>query len=353
MTAINIQYTLFNGDCSDIFITDCSVGADKIADNIRSEKLFENVYYIKSQKLIQTKTSIDKAKRFISYFFCGGTMYDGIVPKIDYNYDELLFYNYDSLVTYVFKKILNINKKAVWSRFEEGYVSYFYGGIESRIVMISEFIHNFFGKEDSMKSHCDSYYFYEPDLVLFDNRYKIKKIPKIKKNDAALTDLINRCFGVLQIEDVYNKKFLFFEESFFINNDGIKDMDVIRSVVEAVGKENILIKLHPRNRINRFSKYEIDTNTTVGIPWEVIHLNKNFESKIFIAISCGSVLASKILYGEHIKTYLLYKCVNKQPPLVNDKYEEYLEKMQEKYGKDIIVPNNLEDAIILLKQEST
>lgn len=350
MTAINLNLKVFSDGDNDIFITDCSVGAEKIAENLKNECIFSNVYYILTEEKIQTKTVKDKVRRFIEYFFEPNQMFDNIVPDISYAYDELLFYNYDTLVTYIFNKILKENNNASWSRFEEGYISYFYGEIESRIVMLSEKIHCFFKRENSMAQHCDSYYFYEPNLVLFNKDYKIKKIPKIDKNDSKIIQHINNTFGITDVPDEYKSvKYIFFEEQFSFDNSGVEDYELISKICEAVGKENILVKMHPRNRKNRFLNDEIKTNKTIGIPWEVIHLNRSFENKVFVAISCGSILSSKILFSESVKSILLYKCVNKCPPLVNEKYEIYIKKLCDLYGTELIVPENMEQAIEILK----
>jgi hypothetical protein len=165
-----------------------------------------------------------------------------------------------------------------------------------------------------------------------------------------LVSIINNTFGITAVPDEYNTDFIYFEEGFSFDNSGVNDLDVIMKVCDAVGRDNVLIKLHPRNRVNRFESKGIKTNSAVGIPWEVIHLNRCFEDKVFVAISCGSVLSSKILYAEHVKTILLYKCTNKNPPLVNEEYEKYISLLAQKYGADIIVPDTMDEAIALLKQ---
>ncbi len=351
MTVINLQYTLFRGDLADVFLSDCSVGAEEICRSTAGAGLFHQVYFIRTKQFLETKSLADKARRFADYFFFGGAAFEKIVPDIEYTYDELLFYNYDSLAMYLFKRIEKNNPSAVWSRFEEGYISYFTGGVDSRIVKWSETIKHLLGRRGDMESRCDSYYFYEPAFVLFHGPYHVKRIPKIDRKDETLKAILNRCFLAGNITEEYRKKYIFFEESFFINGDGIHDEEVIDAIGEAVGKENLLVKLHPRNPTNRFAGRGITVNRTVGIPWEVVHLNGNFEKNIFIAISCGSVIAGKILYGDPVKTFLLYRCVNKRPPLVDDKYECYIEKIIKKYGDDFIVPESLEEAVMLLKQE--
>ena len=123
-------------------------------------------------------------------------------------------------------------------------------------------------------------------------------------------------------------------------------------IADIVGKENLLVKLHPRNKVDRFSKYGITTNKTIGMPWEVIQMNNNFSDKVFLTIASGSVLASKLYFGDNIKTYLLFNCTNKMSNMVGEEYFAYLKKVQEKFGiDDFYIPNNKIEFLNTLKKE--
>ena len=130
------------------------------------------------------------------------------------------------------------------------------------------------------------------------------------------------------------------------------DFKLILYIAEIVGKENLLVKLHPRNKINRFEKYGIATNKTIGIPWELIQMNDDFSDKVLLTISSGSVLASKLYFNDNIKTYLLFNCTDKMSNMVTEKYFEYLKKLENKFGLDnFIIPKNEEEFLKRLEKD--
>lgn len=344
ITAINLTYTEFTNDIVDIVVTDCSNDSEIVSNAISNINLFNNVYNMKSNSYMHIDSIIKRVKRLLYYFFKPVKYYDKVIPLVTYEYDELLFYNYDSFSSYIFNRILKTNKKAKWSRFEEGYVSYFYGGIDSKIVWLKEFVKKTLLMK-TMQNYCNYYYFYEPDFVMFNNNeYTINKIKKIDINNFDLVNKLNITFGIDKLDNDYNYKYIFFEESFFCDGQPVDDFDLIMSIVNIVGRENIIIKLHPRNSIDRFAKYGIKTNKAKGVPWEVIQLNNDFSNTIFLTISSGSVLSSRILFKSNNKTFLLFNCLKKRPKLVNSKYIKYINNITQKYGRHgLYVPSDIDN----------
>ena len=77
-------------------------------------------------------------------------------------------------------------------------------------------------------------------------------MPKIDAGDAAFRSLVNRAFGYEISTDRYDRKYLFFEESFFADHYPINDPELVDRLAQRVGKENLMVKIHPRNPVNRF-----------------------------------------------------------------------------------------------------
>ena len=78
-------------------------------------------------------------------------------------------------------------------------------------------------------------------------------------------------------------------------------------------------------------------------------MNNNFSDKVFLTISSGSVLASRLYFGDTIKTFLLYNCTNNMSDMVTEKYLKYLKKVEEKFGLDnFVIPHNEEEFLKIL-----
>ena len=188
--------------------------------------------------------------------------------------------------------------------------------------------------------------------MIYNPKAPIKKIENLERKDIELRNIVNKVFKYDLINDIYDKKYIFFEESFFCDNKGIDDMDLILNIAEIVGKENLMVKLHPRNKVDRFKEYGITTNKTIGIPWEVIQMNNDFSNKVFLTISSGSVLASKLYFNDNIETYLLFNCTNKMSDMVTDEYSKYLEKIKKNLNFDNFkIPNSNEEFFKELREK--
>lgn len=342
LTAINLKIDNFLEDHVDVFITDCSVDARLIAVRLRELSLFSNVYYLKTKDIIQSNNLMDKWNRGLLYVFREES-YEKIIPSIRYCYDELLFYNITPLVSYIFFKIKKNNDDVYWSRFEEGIASYFSENTQSHIIKFNDLYLKLRGRK-TFFDFSKYYYFYEPEYVFFNHdKYELKALRKKHISDIKYKEFIKEVFEINNCRKEYDRKYIFFEECFFCDKLPVDDISLILEVVETVGKENIIIKLHPRNCEDRFSRLGITTNKTIGIPWEVIQLNYDFKNSVFLTISSASVLSSRLMFNQNVKTYLLFECCKNKPSIVDEKYMNLIEKLN--YDNSILIPRNKKELI--------
>lgn len=348
ITAINMKLTIFKDRNVDIIITDLSTSYEKIAKNLEKTKLFRNV---ETAKINEICYKISKFKKYMFLLFYQKAI-KKMTKKSDYDkYDTMMFFNYDVFTFCLYNVLHKENKKIKIYRFEEGFCSYLHDFSKLVITNVSDVI-SFFRFRKSLKNSISKYYFYNPDIVLFKTKYELEKINNLDRNNELLRNALNTTFNYDNQISEYNKKFIFFEESFFCDNKGIDDLELILKIADIVGKENLLVKLHPRNKIDRFEKYGISTNKTIGIPWEVIQMNNDFSDKVFLTISSGSVLASRLYFNDNIKTYLLFNCTEKMSDMVTDKYFEYLDKVKIKFGlESFCIPNNKNEFFELLRKD--
>lgn len=346
--AIQLKLTKYK-DCNvDIIVSDHSMNFDIIVNNLRRTKLFNEIYCAKSRNFIHSK----KLKQKIHRNILANTF-----PKVEINkliylksqyYDEFLFYNIDNFTYLIFDVLYKKNRNLKIYRFEEGFVTYLH---DDDITHKAKIIRKIFLKK-SLTDKIEKLLLFNKDLIVYDTKVKIETILKLKASNIKLRDSINDVFNYKNIRDNYSQKYIFFEESFFCDNKGIDDLELILKIADIVGKENLLVKLHPRNKIDRFEKYGISTNKTIGIPWEVIQMNNDFSDKVFLTISSGSVLASRLYFNDNIKTYLLFNCTEKMSDMVTDKYFEYLDKVKIKFGlESFCIPNNKNEFFELLRKD--
>lgn len=341
LTAINMTLKLFPADTVELVISDSSYDMlDKI-ELLKQNDVFSKIYYLKRRAVLENSNKLFILLRYIFY----EPFYNRLLPMDSFDYSEIFFYNFDIFVVQTLKKALKQNPYVKYSRYEEGYVSYFDGDNVSGAIRIGNRVKKLIGKGFDYSFLKKAYYFYEPDFAQFKKKYILETIPKISLLDKNMVQLLGELYNIKKIKSAFSKKYIFLEEPFsFDNVEKVNDFQVILSIAEIVGKENIIVKRHPRSPIDRFKTVGIETCDVVGIPWEVIQLSGDFLTKVLITISSGSVISSKMLFNQPIPVFLLYNCVNKLPKLVNKNYKKHLDNILKKYGQDnFYIPKDLSE----------
>lgn len=338
ITAINLALNNLKDCDNDLVLTDITVGAKNKIEKLKKMKIFDNIYFIEYKKL----NSTNKFKKNLVYLLKRSVI---IKNYFSTAYDKLFFYNYDILTYSIFDELNKKNKKLRCARFDEGIGTYTIDASKFK----GKILRLIFLKKNINKS-IDDIYLYHPELLCYKNDKKLVKIPILSKNDTILKNILNELFDYKK--EHFSQKYIFFEEAFFNDKKDIDDYELILKIAEVVGKDNLIIKLHPRNKINRFSELGIPTWKNSEIPWEVIQLNENYQDKIFLSISSGAILMSKLFFKEQVKSYYLFNCTNHMSYLVTDNFHNYLNKIDETIGlNNIIIPNNKEDFIKKLNSE--
>ena len=111
---------------------------------------------------------------------------------------------------------------------------------------------------------------------------------------------------------------LFFEESYPCDGVDIGDVALMDRVARLVGKENILVKIHPRNQVNRFQEAGYATNQDTSMPWELIVLNSSFERTLFMTVGSSAATNPWCVFGIPAKAVFLCNLVEEPQKLRND-----------------------------------
>ena len=109
-----------------------------------------------------------------------------------------------------------------------------------------------------------------------------------------------------------------------------------------VGKENIMVKIHPRNPINRFAERGFKTNKDTSIPWEVLLLTgEDFDKKIYLTVASSAILNPIMVFGMKIRAYSLFPCLSVIPMRLQGSAWEFLKELFEHYPNMINICDNM------------
>lgn len=344
LIAVHMTQNMFSKDCVDVILSDHFSGADKIVDRINEEKLvFHKAYYVNSFSFSRRKGEY-RATRLKSHVLYGVNIKDTMkkfITDIDC-YDEIYLANFECFSELLYNYIRRyINNEVKVFSYEDGYGALsddwmfcvrevrktsFYRWIDRKVMNLWYTPEKYAG-----------YYVLRPDLLQFKVPCPILKINSLPISDERFITSINRIFNYdAETCDNYEDKVIYFEECTQIEGvDFSEDIRQVDKIARIVGKNNIIVKRHPRNTVDRFAEEGYKTNVNQWIPWEVILMNQDIRRSILIAIGCSSILMSDLLKNVNGKSIYLLRYLDNG--VLKKCHKKFIEKV---YGdeKKIYLP---------------
>lgn len=328
--ALNLRMTVFKEDNVDFVISDQMNGSEGLTDRIRQNIDNSNVYNLRiKESLCHENGKLAYAREIVRI--------RKAISKLDiekHAYSSFGFANLDPITSMLFEYISN------------SYCNCFI--IEDGIATYSRSFWDQFIKEKNRKRYArliNEVWLIRDNIV---NEIGLKQIkaPIFNVNDKSLIEKYNKIFGYYENRDIYDKRIIFFEESYYVDKGIRDDETVINFLEKKYGKDNIMIKIHPRNRENRFEKMGYKTNKNTAIPWELIILNENISDKILCTMMSGAVITPWMM-GIKSEVIMFYNCVDRSA--ISSHFLPTVEKIC-KENKDIFyVPETFE---MFLKMEN-
>ncbi|MFI3164485.1 MAG: hypothetical protein R3Y65_08625 [Bacillota bacterium] len=307
IVATKIVMQFHNNDSIDLIIGNSIAEVDVLVQKVKDTKIFHNVSMMDMKGFradrnywkVQVKQNC--AQRFLN------TKPSLISDIIFNNYNKVYIANIDEISNIICcQALLESNgRQAELCLYEDGFSTYsnFYGeyfnknenkiknkfNLKRNIIQLS--------LKYSMPNYLQkikSLYVFRPNLLDWKPKFKIVEIPKIAIDDIEYKQALKDIFDYENSEDIYDKEYIFFEESYFADGKEINDVDIVKKIADIVGKENLMVKIHPRNRVNRFKELGYKTNVNTYIPWEVIAQNIDLSNKTLITIASGAVIVPLI-----------------------------------------------------------
>ena len=321
----------------DIIITDHSKSAEDIVVNIKNqENYFTNCNFIKSKQFCFDNGNLNEVlsqlqdKHILEY------------------YDKFYCANWEKFTQLMYKKLKAINKDIELSWMEDGFGTYSFDGKMFDKPSLKRIIKSKIKNEIVLYNEIKSLNLFKPELLEWEVSDNVS-INKICDINEECKNYINKIFNYESLTDNYNKKLIFFQDG-YKEFDDMTDVEVLEQIADVIGKENILVKRHPRDCSNKFENRGFVTNSNTTMPSELIILNNDFNNTIFATFYSQSIITSGILFNKKIKSIILSKINNKDNN--NDSYFNYLfNKIYSKDKETYIIPNSIEELKITLKEE--
>ena len=311
--AIQLKNVLFSKDSVTVAFSNLSRNAGQIIDRLSTLKVFNSCYLWQCREQMNLQSSNRKENLSVTIKEIVGNGGFGNPFESDF-YDDLIYYNQFDNLKVVFAELYEKNPQIIVSRFEEGIFSYADGEYLAKKDKIVNPLRKILGKKTLLECQHNFYCFY-PEL------YKGHLNP-------------------VQIPSVFD----------FEGGAPVGELNVIKQVAALIGNENLIVKVHPRDSIDRFVSAGLNVDNNSAIPWEAIQLGRDFSDHIFLTVNSGSVLSVSMLQEKKPKIHFLYKlcdlCGNPAASVNTRKISEILSEtcLKDKLS-DVDAPESL-DAIL-------
>lgn len=145
---------------------------------------------------------------------------------------------------------------------------------------------------------------YQPTLFTGKVPCAVNSLPVVDRRNERLQKM---CQLVFDHAELPNEKYIFFEEASAQDLYPCNDFELFEMIAHCVGKDNIIVKRHPRNRTDRFTPagYKVMPHQTV--PWEVCLLQNPVLDKVLITITSGACMTPKLIFGEAVDSIHLVR----------------------------------------------
>ena len=317
LVAIQLKRTRFIDDQVQIILTDHSKGTNSIAEKLRLEKnLFSDVFYAETKAIDYRKHTL--LTRLTMAFRCIFGFYSkiGCVKKLK-KVDVLCYYNNNTyFAKIVYARLVYSNPDLLCAKFDEGILSYNFDFAADTASKFDKFVRLGLHcrRHKTLEEQTSTFYCFFPEM--YDGNLNAVVLQPLNADDESLSDLFKRIFSIRSETLCYKQRYIYFASH--VDSDmGINvEFNVVEKLANILGKENILVKKHPRDFTTEYEDngYCVDSNSTV--PWEALQLCIDISDKVLISSLSGSVMSTNAMIENGVETWLLYKLYDDTIPAV-------------------------------------
>lgn len=295
--AIIVKMQMLNNEKADLHLDDFS-DFSGIIDNLKLSRLFCH---------IEQSNQIEKVTQIRENMINMGKLLTHPIPNIwnfqhEDDYTDIYFGHDMHPNKMYYYYLVDKGKRPDIHILDEGMTAY-YKNI--KLSAENDFIdHKKYGKRSYIENIKEQLLF-NPQLYCWENtKWNVVKIPHINEQTK---EIILSIYGNPRL-DISKEPYVYlatggYEKGFFSN-----EIDLLHLLADTVGKENIIIKQHPRYTSDPYTKFGFKVWTqSTKLPWEVILFANDFSNQIFVTIFSNAVLSPFNLMGTNKQILFLYR----------------------------------------------
>lgn len=301
LNAIHIKMSLYPNEKADIILMDATDFSKQLAE-LRKMDIFENVYDGKNAWYIDRAlktTEIDERKRLLKKYYTEDCS--------DFTHKKYSDYFLGAQTPYFKLVYYALCENQIYPRvhlFEDGIYTYVLDFVND--CATDGFDHNSYGAHDIRKNIGSVFAYGEAEMYYGSEGFAYVQIPAFvldkelfKKEKDIFRELWGEC-------GLPKERFIFLEEGMFQDHLIAADTVLLEEIAQIVGKENIIVKRHPRCTHDRFSERGFKVLEQSGFPWELSLMNNEAEKYVLLSLSSTATTTGKTVLGKNIPAIQLY-----------------------------------------------
>lgn len=165
------------------------------------------------------------------------------------------------------------------------------------------------------------------------NGIENKPLLPIEENREELLQIVEDLYGKVSLPE---QKWIYMETSLFDMNIMTNEFEIFEDLAKIVGKENIIVKRHPRNSVERYSPLGYSVMEESGVPWEVVIMEnlEEIKNKIVCSVFSQSLFSPYDVFNIETKSIMLLKLLRHHVFLYEKKeWKEYISETEQEINR--------------------
>ena len=131
------------------------------------------------------------------------------------------------------------------------------------------------------------------------------------------------------------------EQAFAKQKENDIQCEMINRIADKVGRDNLIVKLHPASDVNKYSNYNLNIIKTSNF-MELILLNINIENQVVFSICSSAAFNFYLAFGKKTKIILLYNLF--ESVSLSQGIKSFIHKFASIYTSNwILMPNSFSE----------
>lgn len=333
INTLNMMETTSYGQCQwDLLMLEEPSFDRALFDKITSIGIFRKTFFVENGW--DKFRALHKRKFKWTCIFLNKKNIFKIWPDLSCDFSEYKYMSFCPAADFFvcnFAYLYNKNIRFIW--LEDGMSSYTIHGVFIKGGFFKDLL-RFVFKHNVGKKNIECQYLYRPELATYTVPFTRNKASFLSSNSNT-AKYVDAIFNFSN-EDIIKEKYIYFDNAF--SKDGIitNDKKILDDVSSIIGKEDLIIKVHPRNDVSIYDGTGYKLCKKNYIPWEVYFFHPEMlDNKVLIGAVSTAILSPFLYFDSKQKVISLIRMLDLSE--MNDGFKNLVSFVYES-----IMSNNLE-----------